>query len=302
MLRKPSGLYQVSICKIDTDYIGTNEYKRKLSLMIFYPSVNGNKACPYMDAKYQKNVSLGQYTDNGVDTYCFANGQLNPKNDKYPVVIYNHGLMGFQMESTVLCADVASEGYVVVSVGHPFGSGAVTYTNGQIFSSTVENSFDEHNLNNLGNLWKEDISCAIDYIYAIENGGIDSAFRGRLDVSSGVHLMGVSFGGCCSVAMALQSKYVIDAINLDGGLFVDLDPVFKEKPILVLRSFLNYKANRKLDQIGCVNVTVEKFRKVSHWEFSDGIYFSKKGKNNRDWANRISKKRADLCLDFFKSK
>lgn len=53
---------------------------------------------------------------------------LSEEKEKYPVILYSHGLNGFQMESTVLCADLASKGYIVVSVGHPYGSGAVTYT------------------------------------------------------------------------------------------------------------------------------------------------------------------------------
>lgn len=89
-----------------------------------------------------------------------------------------------------------------------------------------------------------------------------------------------------------------NAVNLDGGLFVDLNPIFKEKPILVLRSTLNYKANRKLKEVGCMNVTVEKFRKVTHWEFSDGVYLGSKGMNDRHWADRISMARTETCLDF----
>lgn len=299
MLRKPKGFYPVSICRLDTGYLGSREYKRKLSLMIFYPSENEQDICPYMDVEYQKKVAVGQRVNNGVDTFCYTDGQISSKKEKYPVVIYNHGLTGFQMESTVLCADIASEGYVVVSIGHPFGAGAVTYTNNEIFRNYGNIEFGKHNLNELGELWKEDILHSIEYIYAMENGTAESAFKGRLELSGGVHLMGVSFGGCCSVAVALQDNRVRDAVNLDGGLFVELTPVFRDKPILILRSFLNYKANRKLDEVGCTNVRVEKFRKVTHWEFSDGIYLGDKGKNNREWADRISMARAEMCLEFW---
>ena len=299
MLRKPKGSYPVSICQLDTGYLGDGAYKRKLSLMFFYPSENGNEICPYMDVEYQKNAAAGQIVNNGVNTFCFTDGQISGKQEKYPVVIYNHGLMGFQMESTVLCADIASEGYVVVSIGHPFGAGAVTYTNEDFFRDSDNTEFGKHNLDALGELWKEDILHSIEYIYAMENGTTESVFMDRLELSDGVHLMGVSFGGCCGVAVALQDKRVRDAVNLDGGLFVELNPVFRDKPLLILRSFLNYKANRKLDEVGCTNVRVEKFRKVTHWEFSDGIYFGDKGKNNREWADRISMARAEMCLEFW---
>ncbi len=300
VLRKPNGPYQVSVCQIDTDYFGDNEFRRKLPLMFFYPSEGGTEMCPYMDAAYQKSAANGQPMDNGVNTYCYLNGRLSSEESKYPVVIYNHGLMGYQMDSTVLCADIASEGYVVVSVGHPFGAGAVTYASGEFFADGINDKIDERKLNALGDIWKGDIYHAIDYLQDIAKGENRSPFQSRLEMSSGVHLIGVSFGGCCSVAAALQDSRVIDAVNLDGGLFVELNPLFKDKPILTMRSYMNYKANHKLDKIGCVNVKTQRFRNVTHWEFSDGVYLSSKGKNNREWADRVSTARADRCLAFWK--
>ena len=55
-----------------------------------------------------------------------------------------------------------------------------------------------------------------------------------------------------------------------------------------------------LSKVKHTNVRVEKIKKVSHFEFSDGIYLTKKGRNNREWADRISKQRAELILDFIK--
>ena len=37
---------------------------------------------------------------------------------------------------------------------------------------------------------------------------------------------------------------------------------------------------------------------VSHFEFSDGVYLSDKGKQNREWADRISRHRAERILEF----
>lgn len=48
-------------------------------------------------------------------------------------------------------------------------------------------------------------------------------------------------------------------------------------------------------------MTIKKIRKLSHWEFSDGVYFSERGKKDRNRADTISKMRAHLCLEFFNS-
>lgn len=298
MLRAPIGNRKVGIYEMDTDCFGETEFKRKLSLMFFYPSDEEGEAYPYKDATYQKETLVSQLHDNGVITYCYKNVTLSNKQEKYPVVLYSHGLMGYQMESTVLCADLASSGYIVVSVGHPYGSGAVTYTDGTMFTPNEAFRLDQHNLEPLGELWYEDIRQAITFIQQLDKMENDCMFSNRMDLENGVNLLGVSFGGCCSIGAALMEKDVRCAINLDGGLFTRLEPIYTNKPILVLCSPFNYKAHAKLKSMKCENVRIQKCRKVSHWEFLDGVYFSERGKNDRKWADSVSKQRAQLCLSF----
>ena len=300
MLREPIGKYNVGIRNIDTDEFGDNEYRRKLPLMFFYPSDETGEEYPYMDVKYQREAATN-LIDNGVRTYCYKDVPISHQEDKYPVIIYNHGLNGFQMESTTLCADIASSGYIVISIGHPYGSGAVTYEDGSIFAPNESFAIERNNLVPLGNLWYEDIRYALKYIGRLNCEDIsdrnNSVFE-RLNLGEGIDLLGVSFGGCCSVGTALMEKEIRSAINLDGGLFTDISCVYPDKPILVMCSPLNYKAHARLKEFGCTNVTIKKIRKLSHWEFSDGVYFSERGKKDRNRADIISKQRALLCLEF----
>ena len=300
MLRAPIGKYNVGIRNIDTDEFGEGENRRKLSLMFFYPSDEAGEECPYMDAEYQMEAAT-KLSDNGVRTYCYKDVPISHQEDKYPVIIYNHGLKGYQMESTVLCADIASSGYIVISIGHPYGSGAVTYEDGSVLTPNDSFAIDRNNLAALGNLWYEDIRYAVNYIGGLNCEGLSG--RGSspvesLNLDEGISLIGVSFGGSCSVGMTLMEKEIRCAINLDGGLFTDITCAYPNKPILVMCSPLNYKAHARLKEFGCTNVTVKKIRKLSHWEFSDGVYFSERGKKNRNRADMLSKQRALLCLEF----
>lgn len=316
MLRAPLGQYNVGISKTDTEEFGDGKFRRKLSLMFFYPSDETGEECPYMDAEYQRKAGTGA-CDNGVKTYCYGNVKLSPREKRYPVVIYNHGLSGFQMESTVLCADIASNGYIVVGIGHPYGSGAVTYEDMSVFEPDESFTVSRNNLAPLGNLWYEDINFAVEFIErlnredmsngkrdAFDGGNRDDGpnrkidFAGRLNLDDGISLLGVSFGGCCSVGAALAGAKIRCAINLDGGLFTDINCLYPDKPILVMCSPLNFKAHAKLKDLGCTDVTVNKIRKVTHWEFSDGIYLSDRGKQDRNRADTISKTRALRCLEF----
>lgn len=51
---------------------------------------------------------------------------------RYPLVLFNHGLGSFQKQSASLLQDLASHGYVVLSVGHPYESLVVQHGDGSI--------------------------------------------------------------------------------------------------------------------------------------------------------------------------
>lgn len=305
MLREPIGPYQVGVCKMDTSEVGEGDFRRKLSLFFFYPIQNLSvekkelPMCPYMDGTYQKKAAFGQIEENGVKTYCYQGGMLSKEKQTYPVALYSHGLFGHQMESTVLCADLASNGYVVASLAHPYGSAAVTYCDGSLFEDEAH-TFSQNQLAELAVLWEEDTRHAISCIEQLNEGKSESDFANRLDLEKGIHLLGVSFGGCVSIKVALTQTKAVNAVNFDGGLFV---PLVKEadKPVFVLCSPFNYKAHKKLADLHLSQVQIKKIRGVSHWEFSDGVYLSKKGKANREWADRISKDRAEMVLDFWEN-
>ena len=315
MLRTPIGNYKVGICALDTPEFGTPEYRRRLSLLCFYPAKKAgaldshdsldsavvSSEFPYKDSQYQKECAKGITPhDNEIHTNCYEGLPLASDIDKYPVILYSHGLTGHQMESTVLCTDLASSGYIVISVGHPYGSGAVTYTDGTLFEPPVPYEINRRKLGPLGELWYEDTRQAINYTYEC-NRNEASWFYNRLDLRNGVNLLGVSFGGCVSVGAALTEEHIRCAINLDGGLFTEMTPRYQNRPILVMCSRMNITSYAKLLNIKYPLLTVDKIRKIIHWEFSDGIYLSDHGRQDPDWADRISKSRALRCIEFIEN-
>lgn len=293
MLREPIGEYKVGIKKYDTEISVEKAIQRKIPMTFYYPTDSWSKEYPYKNNDYQKEAPNS--TDNGVHTFCGENAQLSTKKDKYPIIIYSHGFSGHEMESTVLCADLASSGYVVVSVGHPYGAPIVTYSDGSTFENPEPIEEIKYKLHELAPLWCEDIQTVIDYIKFINKE--DSAWKNKL-IPEELGCLGVSFGGCCSVISALKEKEINYAINLDGRMFVEPEYIYKEKPIMVMCNPLNFKAYSCLRKNGCNKLTIKKVRNVTHYEFSDGIYLSERGKSDREWADRVSKQRASFIMKF----
>ena len=296
MFRKPIGEYPVGIRKYDTEKTGEGDRRRRVPLAFYYPAREWDLECPYMDIRYQKMSP--DSADNGVHTFCGIGPAIADGTESFPVIIFNHGLSGFEMESTVLCADLASMGYLVVSIGHPYGASIVTYTDGSRFLNPEPFEQLRFKLDKVEPLWYEDIVAASDLLSYMKDN--DPEWNGRMDLK-GMGIMGVSFGGCVSVAAVLKNRDLSYAVNLDGSMFVKPEYIYKDKPVLVMCSPFNYKAHVPLVDNGCTRVIVEKIKKVSHFEFSDGVYLSDKGKNNREWADRISRSRVERILDFIKN-
>ena len=293
MLRKALGDLPVSIRKYDTPVFGKT-MERRVSLTIYYPSANWETECPYKDPDWQK--SAPSPSDNGVHTFCGDGTEpVSTVKEKYPVVLFSHGLCGYEMENTVLCADIASYGNVVVSVGHPKGSKIVTYTDGTTFEDPEPFKSIRHKLDTVEPLWYEDFQESINMLDEMNESY--PFWEGRLNLST-MGIVGDSFGGCCGVAAVLKNEKLHYAVNLDGGLFVPMTYTFPDKPILVLCSSINFISHRALTRNGCTNVEIKKYRKILHYEFSDGVYLGPKGKADRGWADRTSRERTERIMEF----
>lgn len=53
---------------------------------------------------------------------CYPNASLAPKDSKYPLIIFSHGLAGTRHTYTQYCSALASRGYVVLALEHRDGS------------------------------------------------------------------------------------------------------------------------------------------------------------------------------------
>ena len=50
---------------------------------------------------------------------------------KFPVAVFNHGYLSYPAQHTALFEHLAANGYVVLSLGHPWESGGIVYPNGE---------------------------------------------------------------------------------------------------------------------------------------------------------------------------
>ncbi|CAL2030465.1 unnamed protein product [Caenorhabditis brenneri] len=183
---------------------------------------------------------------------CIENAALSMKQDKFPVIVFSHGLGGSRTFYSTLCTSLASHGYVVVALEHRDHSACWTYTltnqvEEPIKIKLIEKGHPQEFKIRNEQVEKRVAECvsALRILEHLNSGGLAPEnilvreefnwrqFGGRLDFST-VAIVGHSFGGATSLAAA---SYFQKSIVLDGWMF----PLSPEQQELALRPtlFLN---------------------------------------------------------------
>ena len=134
----PTGVYKVgtsSYTLVDESrqeaYTNSANVHRELFIEVWYPASKSTPKNELPPVKTLWNelyhgkldrISFFMRYLKGVDTHSYLNLPIDLTNGPYPLIIYNHGLQMFTAQNTLLMEHLASHGYVVVSIAHPYES------------------------------------------------------------------------------------------------------------------------------------------------------------------------------------
>lgn len=164
--------------------------------------------------------------------------------EKYPLIVFSHGAFGYYQSNVSTYMELASNGYVVVSLEHPYHSIFTHDTDGKtiIVDSDFMNSVmttgqngTEEDIYEVAKDWMEvrvgDMNFAIDEIvkgadskdvsdYWFESEGKKADVLSVLDLidSSKIGLMGHSMGGATSVEVGKIRDDIDAVIDIDGTM------------------------------------------------------------------------------------
>ncbi|WP_299979179.1 hypothetical protein [uncultured Pseudoteredinibacter sp.] len=271
-LAKPTGPYFVGVADFELTDHGRPELlcqkkncaDRKLQLRMWYPAKNTTDRAtrPYANESevlgtmrgMAKLMSLpsGVFSHfTRVTTHSVEGADVIDK-QQLPVVIFSHGLYSYMWQSTALLESIASEGYLVFSIHHPYDAAAVQFDSGELIEAYIPEqnqqqqdiqalrkmAYSEADMNNRFDFFMQYIERAFevgdskltrsapqwlaDQLFVTEqlvDGELPAHVRiiashGRYDK---VAFTGMSFGGSTAVAACRLSKRCAVAINLDGA-------------------------------------------------------------------------------------
>jgi dienelactone hydrolase len=275
---KPTGEYAVGTftytSKEERDEVLRPGTKRRISARVYYPvakdSVNGLGKAQYMSRDMFKGLKSAFMLPLDYDKETAAGNNISEafvnalriEGEKFPLIIFNHGYQSYREGNSFLCIELASQGYVVITVGHPLEGICTEYDDGEpVFvdkklikianSPMIPNMIALNKLNKMKGSdeeivkaideyqkrfgvflkkrlpeWAEDVYTALSY--AKENLGE------MIDFEKGIGLAGHSFGGALAYYLCMKDPQFKCGANIDGMLFGEYGDENMKKPFLMI--------------------------------------------------------------------
>jgi dienelactone hydrolase len=238
-----TGSYKVSRTSYDlTDpnreetFTADPDDKREIQVTVYYPADPTADAtiAPYMTPALQK-VSAAQ---SGVPYFLF---NLAPHTydsqpvvpGRFPVLIFSPGFGAETAYYTSLLEDIASHGYVIAALWHPY-SLAVEFADGRLVpAGDLDSQVNDANIEKTAAVWATDAKFTLDTLEKLNQD--DPLLAGHLDMDH-VGAFGHSFGGAAAAEIAHDDTRVAAAIDMDGTLFGVVAQTGLTKPFMVMQA------------------------------------------------------------------
>lgn len=177
-------------------------------------------------------------------THSFADAAPDRSRAPYPLLIFSHGFVeGFSAQNTVQMEELASDGYVVASIDHPYDGLLVQYPSGRsvtfyarddfasdmkAFGTVVEtemkatdpaakraafvNAVQDSYLGASVPVWVADTNDTVTFLESSERLG---PLSGMIDAQR-IGVFGMSFGGAVAERVCTVEAWCKAAVNIDG--------------------------------------------------------------------------------------
>jgi predicted dienelactone hydrolase len=278
-LPEPGGPYPVGTMLLSfrdgsrKEVYSAMEENRNIPVQVWYPAAGstGRKPAEWIGGRREAALFasyrhlpdiFGQLAL--VRTHSYWNADISEAEGSYPVILFSDGSAMFTGQNTIQTEELASRGYVVFSVGHPYFDFACTYPDGTIapYSEKLAAMLSADTANALKTArqeynderdpefsrailrhaefnkdclreWSRDMRFIADRIDDMNAGKISGLFAGKLDIQR-MGAFGHSFGGAAAGQLCLEDDRIRAFINLDGSPFGDAPDRNIRQPFMIL--------------------------------------------------------------------
>jgi len=199
---------------------------RTVVVQLWYPAAQSSNPI----ARYQRwrETTLTSFYTPLLHTHSHIDAPIASAPAPFPVLLFGPRWAGDRTQNTALAEDLASHGYVVAAVDHPYIASRVQLETDRIIDGVVALEGPDGPTasaqsrisfwNDTLNLWAADDIFVLNQLAALN----PTRFHNALDTNH-AGAFGHSFGGAASFSLLGRDPRIISAVNLDGWTFGALD-------------------------------------------------------------------------------
>jgi pimeloyl-ACP methyl ester carboxylesterase len=216
---------------------------REIVVQVWYPAASAGPYERYLDspavARRLREHGYYEVPAAEIDWWCVlpthsARNAPISRRSRFPLLTFSIGSGVGRFNYTSIIEELASHGYIVAAIDHPYG-GVTALSDGRVISTAnvTSRGDDEASAAELTEEWAHDIHFVIGRLPILP------FLRGRIDRRR-IGAFGHSLGGAAALEAARIDPTIRAAADMDGGTFGDVGRLGLEKPCLILRSSPQY--------------------------------------------------------------
>ncbi|HYG27961.1 MAG TPA: hypothetical protein VD906_13775 [Caulobacteraceae bacterium] len=213
--------------------------RRQLNVQAWYPAEpGGGGRAPYIDGLGRLPPRISVFPSfifargGETDTRGVLDAPLSRRQPAWPVVVFSHGWGAIRGASTGLAVELASRGYIVLALDHPYESAVAELADGRVVATTGRSPDPGEDwpgyMLRLLQVRVADVRFVVDGVQAGRFGpGLDA---GRIAA------IGHSFGGATAAHAAGEDPRLRASANLDGAVWSQVAAERFRGPFLLVQS------------------------------------------------------------------
>lgn len=257
---------------------------RELAIQVYYPidrNYSGNfERYLKFNAEYVKK-NIADIKDipvyklnyiNSLNTHSILDAYISDHESNYPVVLFSPGFGSPQDTYTSYLENLASHGYIVFGINHPYVTDPTVFPDGRVIPQDPEFKKPDAEKKKVAasKTWIEDIKFLITELKDINSK--NNILRNKINLEQ-IGIMGHSFGGRIIVEAAMQDNRIKAGIDLDGKLTPEISLSGFDTPFMfIVAQRKDTKDQDRIEQLQ-KNITKDAYlviiKNADHGTFTD---------------------------------
>lgn len=213
--------------------------RRNVIVQVWYPAVKGSrgKGAPYIDGLGHLPATVSVipgFVMRGygrIDTHAVAGAAVSEAR-VWPIVLFSPGYGAPRAAYTGLVTELASRGYVVMAIDHPYESAVTQLADGRIAANFAPHGDLTAYMVRQQDIRAADLAFVLDQL---DHGAFGLRLPCHFDLTR-IAAAGHSFGGASAVLAMSRDDRIKAAVNLDGTPYGDLPKTRLTRPFLLIQS------------------------------------------------------------------